>query len=418
MPLKSQTVTLVDKVNQIMHGNAQGVMDLVTKSMWGYDSKSTATGKDPDQIVLNPDIPEVPGFTESHVSFTFGRFAIPHKGHGRLFEVVKEHAGNGQHYVFASHTRDNKKNILEHGEKLSFLEAMFPDVNFYTTEGGYEDVRTLWEAIKFLENEGFTSGTLVVGQDRLVEFQKLLEQYSHEYNMTIGLVGVERSDGFSSSLLREAVENFDYYTFSEAIPDEEIASQLYDLVEERLDEIFDSHAPFKYKGEIVPGIHGYSFEHKGKEYGIHVEHNKDTAEVSFGRTDKFDLEMTHDRPNDAHHVIGTVKHIVKQHINKHPDIKKVSFAGNKNDRGRDKLYSKLTKKAGGTSQGSIHTIKVNESRIPDPQEREINGPDIGSDSKLASPTGVEMKRRKAVKRFRNWIDEQDLNSRVKELMNS
>lgn len=217
--------TLLDRVKQIMYGDAPGLMDLVTKQMYGYDSKSTATGKPPEKIDLNPKLDDHLGFTQDqgtfraeHVAFTFGRFSVPHRGHQRLIERVIQEAGEGPHFIFVSQKTDPVRNPLPHATRMAFMECCFQNANLY--EGS--DVRTIFEAIKALESRGFTSATLVVGQDRQRSFTELLERYSDQYSMTIGVVAVKRSDEApSATRMREAVIAKDFDTFVSLFPSDD-----------------------------------------------------------------------------------------------------------------------------------------------------------------------------------------------------
>jgi nicotinic acid mononucleotide adenylyltransferase len=211
-----------------MYGLGPKLMDTITKTMFGYDSQHTATGKIPDRIDLAPKIDDSQALMREHVTFTFGRFSVPHSGHTKIMDRVLEEAGTGPHYVFATHTHDSDKNPLDYETKCAFMEAYWPDMNIF--EGKH--VPTLFKAIEYLEEQGFKNATLVVGQDRLVEFSNLLERYSDDYSMTIGVVAVERTDeDASATKMREAVLNEDYDTFkSIAIDDDEVTREMYDAL--------------------------------------------------------------------------------------------------------------------------------------------------------------------------------------------
>ncbi|AGS80951.1 cytidylyltransferase [Caulobacter phage Cr30] len=202
--------SLLDKIKSIMWGDSPALNDRLTNIMWGYSSKNTATGDTPNSIDLDPKIPSISGFTE-HVAFTFGRFSIPHKGHGKLFEKLKEEANGGDFIAFASLSNDSERNPLVFEDKAYFVREFF---NVELTPA-----RTLFEAIENLQKK-YKSATFVVGEDRFVEFKKLLEKYSDQIEMTIGVVSVDRSeDDYSATNLREAVLENDFVKFDSMLPE-------------------------------------------------------------------------------------------------------------------------------------------------------------------------------------------------------
>lgn len=222
-------MNLLDKIKQIMYGDAPQLMDIVTKTMFGYDSKTTSTGQSPNVIDFDPKIPDAYGFSNEHATFAFGRFSVPSSGHGKLIERVIAEANGSPHYIFASHRQDPEKNPLVFEQKVDFMKKFWPDANVY--EG--TNVRTLFDAIKYLEEQGHKSATLVVGYDRLHAFSKLLEDYAHEYSMTVGVIAVERADDdISATKLRQYVAEDDYTSFLWSFPADstDIVVELWEAV--------------------------------------------------------------------------------------------------------------------------------------------------------------------------------------------
>lgn len=129
-----------------------------------------------------------------------------------------------------------------------------------------------------------------------------------------------------------------------------------------LKEIFDKPHPYEKadtshhldsSGHLTT-LHAYKFSpDKDTHVRVSIDHDKDTAYPTFdtnGRTG-----MTGKNPKNSHKILGTVKHIVKHHIDQNPHIKKVSFSNINAPRtlgqkkGREKLYTRLAKKHGGKS---------------------------------------------------------------------
>ncbi len=132
-----------------------------------------------------------------------------------------------------------------------------------------------------------------------------------------------------------------------------------------LKEIFDKPHPFqKIEHDYNPKYnHRYRFNtSKDKHHDIEITHysdndkhdNPNSAHVDF-YNNQGDTHVTGEHKKDSHKIIGTVKHIVQHHIKNNPNIKHVTFAGDKDfagDKGHSKLYSKLVKKHGGSEEDS------------------------------------------------------------------
>ena len=103
----------------------------------------------------------------SHIAFTFGRFNPPTIGHEKLINATK--AAAGKYRIYVSKTQDVKKNPLDYDTKMRYLNAMFP-----TAIISYDNMRTMLEIIVKLYDEGWRNVTLVVGSDRVADFDKML----------------------------------------------------------------------------------------------------------------------------------------------------------------------------------------------------------------------------------------------------
>lgn len=402
--------TLLDKVRRIMYGRSVEVMDLVTRTMFGYDSKMTATGKTPDVVILDPKISDANGFSQQeHVAFTFGRFSVPSAGHAKLIERVITEAGTGPHYIFASHSHDPYKNPLPFDVKVSFMEAFWPEANIYKGD----DVRNFFQAIKYLEEQGFKSATMIVGQDRYVEFSKLLEQYTNEYNMIIGIMYVERTDDdVSATKLREAVLREDYKEFIQLLPNSLPGGLRGSLWEEvranlQINEAYKDHR--RCTAHTIRAIADY--------HG--VEHNlPDGAKAPIEglgviqHFPKIGLKVT--GHHDQRHVGKTVKDFVK---NNPTGAHYISTRGHAMAVTDGKLHDSSGKGPDGRKVQSHFEIKKNElheavttimNRVPTPTgEKPDTGP-LGMDSSLQGSNSLDtpagLKRRKTRKRTLQIID--------------
>ena len=167
---------------------------------------------------------------ERVVYFTFGRMNPPTIGHGKLLDKLSSVAGRNPYKVYLSQTHDSAKNPLSYSDKVKHTRKMFPKharsiiVN--------TKIKTAIEAITDLYNQGFRKVVMVVGQDRVIEFDALLNKYNGKearhglYNFSsIKVISAGERDpdaegveGMSASKQRENAKNNDFATFSQGVP--------------------------------------------------------------------------------------------------------------------------------------------------------------------------------------------------------
>ena len=115
---------------------------------------------------------------EKKMAFTFGRFNPPTKGHLKLLdklEAVAEMKGAVDYKIYLSHTQKLPDNPLPYNEKLDWLKKSAPHhanhIDISTWKNIFQIAVGLW-------GQGVTDLIMVVGQDRVDEFQTLLEKYN------------------------------------------------------------------------------------------------------------------------------------------------------------------------------------------------------------------------------------------------
>ena len=114
---------------------------------------------------------------DKHVAFTFGRFNPPHAGHGKMMDAVKSYGGDtGNYRIYPSRTQDNKKNPLSADQKIKHMRAMFKDHKDKIQNS--EAHRNIFDIMKDLNDEGHEHVTMVVGDDRVKEYDKLTKKYN------------------------------------------------------------------------------------------------------------------------------------------------------------------------------------------------------------------------------------------------
>ena len=111
------------------------------------------------------------------VIFTFGRFNPPTLGHEKLVIAVANVARRegGEYFIYPSHSQDSKKNPLDQTTKVRYMKKMFPKhkENIIISTG-----KTSLEIASELHDKGYTNLVMVVGSDRVKEFQSLLDRYN------------------------------------------------------------------------------------------------------------------------------------------------------------------------------------------------------------------------------------------------
>ena len=164
------------------------------------------------------------------VFFTFGRMNPPTVGHGKLMNTMSAKAGNNPYKVFLSQSSDARKNPLTYEQKLKHVRKMFPKHARSVIKN--KKLRNVFEVASSLHDQGFNRITMVVGADRITEFQTLLNKYNGKegrhgfYNFEkINVVSAgdrdpdaEGVEGMSASKQRENAKTNDFNSFSQGVP--------------------------------------------------------------------------------------------------------------------------------------------------------------------------------------------------------
>jgi len=165
--------------------------------------------------------------------FTFGRFNPPTSGHEKVVNAVaaqqKKNSGSKM-YVYASHSNDPKRNPLSHPKKLAYMRKMLPK---YKRNIVASKARNIFEIATELHNKGHRAIVMVVGSDRVTEFDELLNTYNgvegrHGYygfdNIEVVSAGERDPDaegitGMSATKMRDEAEKGNFDSFKTGIPD-------------------------------------------------------------------------------------------------------------------------------------------------------------------------------------------------------
>ena len=165
------------------------------------------------------------------IVFTFGRFNPPTIGHEILIKAVESvaRAKGGDYLIFPSHTQDAKKNPLTQTEKIKYMKKMFSGYRRNIVKSTGKDAL---EIAGELHKKKYTNLVMVVGSDRVKNFQTILDRYNREDNKhgfydfdKIEVISAgerdpdsEGAEGMSASKMREAAIKGDFQTFRSGIP--------------------------------------------------------------------------------------------------------------------------------------------------------------------------------------------------------
>ena len=164
--------------------------------------------------------------------FTFGRMNPPTIGHEKLINKIKDVANKhrADWFVYLSSSQDSKKNPLSFDRKIFYARKMFGrDVN----QKNFPKEPTALHAASSLHDKGYKKLVMVVGSDRVGQFEKLMKQYNGVdnkphgyYNFdTIDVVSAGERDpdaegveGMSASKLRGFAVKGNFLDFKDGLP--------------------------------------------------------------------------------------------------------------------------------------------------------------------------------------------------------
>ena len=161
--------------------------------------------------------------------FTFGRMNPPTAGHEKLLDNLAAKSGKNPYFIFLSQSQDPKKNPLDYSSKVKHVRKMFPRHARRVMIN--RKVRTVFDAASHLYDQGHRKIAMVVGSDRVREFETLLNKYNGMkgqhgfYNFKdIQIISAgardpdaEGVEGMSASKLRAFAADNDFVSFSQGL---------------------------------------------------------------------------------------------------------------------------------------------------------------------------------------------------------
>lgn len=240
-----ETVASTEAKNRGLVGNGHGDWydkqgNFVAKTVKGKlkfygqgDSKSEdgipgEEVKQSQKINTSPEQEEQPQ-DEKGVVVVVGRFNPPSKNHQQLLKSGFSQAKRRgfEYRIYPSRIQDSASNPLNPTLKISYMKSMFPEYGDYIIDS--EDAKTIFDILESLYDNNYGDVVLVVGQERLGEFQSLVhraEGQGYEFaNLEVITAGVKDPDSEiespgSSALMKAAVAMNDFYKFEAGLPTE------------------------------------------------------------------------------------------------------------------------------------------------------------------------------------------------------
>ena len=188
----------------------------------------TGGSKSPEPGDTQQQTAEIMGTpTSEGAVVVFGRFNQPTTGHEKLLKSASTEASRtgADLRIYPSRSVDAKKNPLQPGTKIEYMQKMFPD--YAESIKDDPNAKTIFDVLIACQNLAYKSVTIVVGQDRLAEFQGLAQKYNGDlYDFEeIKVISAGQRDadaegleGMSASKMRDAAAKDDFKAFAKGIP--------------------------------------------------------------------------------------------------------------------------------------------------------------------------------------------------------
>lgn len=191
---------------------------------------------DPEQQQAAPQEPVEPQSQEQPpqgqegakgVVVVIGRFNPPSRNHEQLlkFGLARAKENDYEFRIYPSRVQDKATNPLNPTLKIQYMQMMYPDFADYILDS--EDMKTIFDILGSVYNDGFKDVKIIVGSDRVGEFQSLVhrnEGQGYEFeNIEVIPASIRDPDsdtaGSGSSVaLRTAAAEQNYEKFASNLP--------------------------------------------------------------------------------------------------------------------------------------------------------------------------------------------------------
>lgn len=181
--------------------------------------------------------------------FSYGRYNPPTTGHQLLIDklIATAQEKNATPFLIPTHTVDKKKNPLTLQEKTYVLQEMGRGVEILKTG------KTFVDALKDLQNRGYTTIYQIAGSDRIPEFRHIINTYNNKPNKAGEIPfsfanyeiissgerdpDSEGVEGMSASKVREFAINGNFESFTRGMSplvNINIKEDIYNIIRKRL----------------------------------------------------------------------------------------------------------------------------------------------------------------------------------------
>ena len=154
--------------------------------------------------------------------FTFGRMNPPTIGHEKLANKIKEIARREKSdaRIYLSHTHKPNTDPLSYNDKIKFAKKAFGIAH-------KSNAKQIFQVAKELYKDGYQDVIMVVGSDRVDEFQQILDKYNgkgdYDFEQVTVVSAGERDpdaqgvEGMSGTKLRNLAKSGDQKTFMKGL---------------------------------------------------------------------------------------------------------------------------------------------------------------------------------------------------------
>ena len=237
----------MDKEGKLVAKTEQGRLvffDKKVKAPQQEAPKKVSKAKEEDIKDDKPKSDDETKTDKGDITVVFGRFNPPTIGHQKLLDKAKKAAGKGALRIYPSRSQDAKKNPLDTDTKYDVMQKMFP--SHADSMVNDPNSKTIFDVLKKAYGDGYSNVNIVVGGDRVKEFDKLATEYNGKlYNFnsvkTISAgnrdADAEGIEGMSASKMRKAAAENDFETFSKGVPkslDDKTVKQLFNTVKKQM----------------------------------------------------------------------------------------------------------------------------------------------------------------------------------------
>jgi len=274
---------------------------------------------------------------------TFGRMNPPTIGHEKLVNKILSTAisEKGTPLVYLSKTQDAKKNPLTYDQKIKYAQTFFGKRLVVKS-----NAKTIIQVSQEIQKDGYKDLVLVVGSDRVKEFETLLNKYNgkdYTFN-SIKVVSAGDRDpdsddvsGMSASKIRAAAAEGDLDLFTKGIPtrNDRIKLSLYNdvrkglNVSESLNFAVDQFLGERVKdGKVDPLSPMGKQKLTGAEVAQYYRNNpKSKSAATRDKNVKLGIELALDLAGNMNYAVKEIDKL-KRNLSKHPEVQKALKTAN------------------------------------------------------------------------------------------